>query len=244
LGNRQDGLGWTEYPSNYSSLVHTSFTDGFAIVAISPYYVQNNTGGLVDDEYGEYTLDYTVAVEDGIPWVFNDTAAIDMQNASHNFTLGDPGESPEVYLLPFDCEVGKWMNVSVSVEDVTSWSCVIYQEIEGKTQYLSWAYLDDTFSGSYTTNGTFQFGSISDSIMLYFKVNRALVGEGRLDIALDPHVTNSFNRMSPVLFQSTEPVVPPGPDMGLVAAGIGITVVAVVVVLVVILKKKPQLLGR
>ena len=50
--------------------------------------------------------------------------------------------------------------------------------------------------------------------------------------------------MQPVQSLSTGPIVPPGPDMGLVAAGIGITVVAVVVVLVVILKKKPQLLGR
>ena len=79
---------------------------------------------------------------------------------------------------------------------------------------------------------------------MYFWVDRTLGGEGRLDIAITPHVTNSFERMPPVLFQGTEPIVAPGEDMGLVTAGIGITVVAVVVVLVVILKKKPQLLGR
>jgi len=78
LGNRQSGLGWVEYPSNYSSSVFNSFTDGFAVVAISPYNVENNTAGLPGNERNDYTLDYTIAVEDGTPWFFNDTATIDM----------------------------------------------------------------------------------------------------------------------------------------------------------------------
>ncbi len=246
LGNRQSGLGWVEYPSNYSSSIFNSFIDGFAIVAISPYNVENNTAGLPGNELNDYTLDYTIAAENGIPWFFNDTAAIDMGDSWYNFTLGDPGESIETYFLNFDCESELWMNVSVTVEDVDDWSCAIYQEIDGKVQLLTWDYLDDTFSGSYTTNGTFQFGSISDNVTMYFWVDRTLSGEGRLDIAIDPHVTNSFERMSPVQFQGTGTgggVAPPV-DMGLAAAGVGIAAVAIIVVVVVILKKKPQLLGR
>jgi len=162
----------------------------------------------------------------------------------HNFTLGEPGESIETYLLTFDCEAGQWMDVSVSVEDVDTWSCAIYQEIDGKVQLLTWGYLDDTFSGSYTDEGAFQFGSISDNVTMYFWVDRTLGGEGRLDIAIEPHVTNSFERMSPVTFQGTGPAAAPATDLGPVAVGVGITAVAIVVVVVVILKKKPQLLGR
>jgi hypothetical protein len=244
LGNRQSGLQWLEYPSNYSSSTFNSFIDGFAIVAISPYNVENNTAGLPGNKIHDCTLDYTVAVEDGIPWFFNNTASIDMSNSWHNFTLGDPGEAYEAYHVTFDCEAGLWMNVSVSVEDVDDWACSIYQEIDGKVQYLTWGYLDDTHSGSYTGESTFQFGSISDNVTMYFWVDRTLGGEGRLDIAIDPHVTNTFERMSPVTYQGTGPATSPPVDMGPIALGAGIAVVAIVVVVVVILKKKPQLLGR
>ena len=238
LGNRQSGLGWVGYPLNYSSLIYNTFTDGFGIVAISPYNVENNTAGLPGNVRNDYSLDYTIAVEDAGSQFFNDTAVIDMANSWHNFTLGDPGDSSEAYFLTFDCEAGLWMNVSVTVEDVVDWNCAIYQEIDGKMQYLSWGYLDDTFSGSYTTNATFQFGSISDNVAMAFWVDRALGGEGRLDIAIDPHVTNSFERMVPVTFTGTGPAAAPPVDMGLAVAGVGIAAVAIVVVVVVILKKK------
>ena len=136
------------------------------------------------------------------------------------------------------------MNVSVTVEDVDTWSCAIYQEIDGKVQLLTWDYLDDTFSGSYTDEGAFQFGSISDNVTMYFYVDRTQAGEGRLDIAIDPLVTNSFERMPPVQFQGTGPAAAPVVDLGPAAVGIGIAAVAIVVVVVIILKKKPQLLGR
>ncbi|MHA1637714.1 MAG: hypothetical protein ACTSUB_06830 [Candidatus Thorarchaeota archaeon] len=243
-GNRQSGLGWIEYPSNYTSYILGTFADGFGIAVVSPYYVQNNTAGLVGDEYGLYTLDYTIGVEDGIPWYFNDTASIAMDDAWYNFTLGEPGDSWEYYLVSLDCDIGTWMNVSVYVEDVTDWECRIYQKVGPNYQWLLWSNLDHTFSGSYTSDGAFQFGSISDTVNLMFTVERTLSGEGRLDIAIDPFVTNMLEPMQPVLFMSTGPIVPPGPDMGLVAAGIGITVVAIVVVIVIIWKFKPELLGR
>ena len=238
FGNRQSGLGWAAYPTNFTYSVFNTWTDGFGIAVISPYHVENNTAGLPGNELFDYTLDYNIAVENAYPSYFNDTAAIDMNNAWHNFTLGDPGDSIETYFLTFDAAIGVWMNVSVTVEDVSDWSCAIYQEIDGKMQYLSWGYLDDTFSGSYTTNGTFQFGSYSESITMYFYIERTLSGEGRLDIAITQHVTNSFERMSPVTFEGTGPTAPQPLDMGIVAIGAGVAVAAVVVIVVIWRLKK------
>jgi hypothetical protein len=136
------------------------------------------------------------------------------------------------------------MTVSVYVEDVTDWACEVFQKMDYTYHWLLWEHLDDTFTGSYTDEGTFQFGSISDTVNLMFWIDRTQAGEGRLDIAIETHVTNTFDFMDSLQYKSTTPPVPSGPDMGLVAAGVGVTAIAIVVVVVVILKKKPQLLGR
>jgi len=213
-GNRQSGLSWNEFPNNYTSWIAYRFVDGFGIAVISPYYVQNNTAGLVSDQLFGHSLDYTVAVEDGTPWRFNETASISIETGWYNFTLGDPSDSIERYLVSLDCEPGTWMNVSVHVEDVTNWACEIFQKMDYSYNWLLWADLDDTFSGSYTTNGTFQFGSMSDTVNLVFWIDRTQAGEGRLDIVIESHVTNEFAFMDPIQFMSTTPIVPPGPDVG------------------------------
>lgn len=243
LGNRQSGLGWVEFNSNYTSWVLENFCEGFGIVVISPYDIYNNTGGLPGSELSTYSLDYTVNVEDGFPWVFNGTASTSLDTGGYNFTLGDPGDSSESYWLNLEGEVGQWLNVSVSVEDVDSWTCAVFQKVDGTPQILYWGNLDDTFTGSYSGEASFQFGCISDNISLYFSVQRTQAGEGRLDIAFDEFTMNTFEYMPPPMFLGQ--IIEPGIDMGLVALGIGIAVVAgVVVVIVIIIKKKPELLGR
>ncbi len=244
FGNRQSGVGWVEYTNNHTSWIRYEFVDGFGIAVISPFYVQDNTAGLVSDQVFGHSLDYTVAVEDGTPWRFNDTASISVATGWYNFTLGDPSDPTEWYLLSLDCNPETWMTVSVYVEDVTDWECELYQKVGPSFQYLEWDDISTTFSGSYTDEGTFQFGSIGDTLNLVFWIDRTQAGEGRLDITIETHVTNTFDFMDPLQYMGNGAGVVPPVDMGLAAAGIGIAAVAIVVVVVVILKKKPQLLGR
>jgi len=240
LGNRQSGVGWVEYPSNFTSEIIENFCDGFGIAVISLYDVRNNTAGLPGNALGEYTVDYTVGLEDGAPWRYNSTASISIETGWYNFTLGDPGDAYEYHLLTVDCTEGTWMNVSVYVEDVSDWSCSIYQAVNGTFQRLSWGSLDNNFVGSYSGESAFQVGSISDILYFVFNIERIQAGEGRLDIEINQFLTNSFEFMPSVMYQGTEE---PGLDMGMVplAAGAGIAIVAVIIV---ILKKKPGLLGR
>jgi len=244
FGNRQSGLGWVEYMNNYTSWIAYRFVDGFGIAVISPYYVQDNTAGLVSDQVFGSSLDYTVAVEDGTPWRFNDTASISIGTGWYNFTLGDPGDSIERYLVSLDCEPGTWMTVSIYVEDVTDWACEVFQKLNYSYHWLLWDDLDDTFSGSYTGESTFQFGSLSDTVNLMFWIDRTQAGEGRLDISIEAHETNTFDFMDPIEYMGAGAGVAPPVDLGPAAVGIGVAAVAIVVVVVVILKKKPQLLGR
>ena len=81
--------------------------------------------------------------------------------------------------------------------------------------------------------------------MIDITIERDLAGEGRFDIALNPHVTNALERMPAVESQGfPAPPEEPGPDMGLVALGVGVVIVAAVVVIIVIWKFKPGLLRR
>lgn len=242
LGNRQSGVGWVEYPANYTDNIIEDFCDGFGIVVISPFSVENNTAGLPGNAFGEYTLDYTIGLEDGAPWMYNSTASISIETGWYNFTLGDPGDAEEYHLLTVDCTEGTWMNVSVYVEDVSDWECSVYQAVDGHFQRLSWSSLDNNFVGSSSGESAFQVGSISDMLYFVFEIERIQAGEGRLDIEINQLLTNNFEFMPPVTYQG---VAVPGADPGMVTlvAGGGIAIVAVVII-IVILKKKPGLIGR
>ena len=237
LGNRQSGVGWVEYPSNFTHDIFENVCDGFGIAVISPYDVQNNTAGLPGNSFNEYTLDYTVGLEDGAPWRYNSTASISIETGWYNFTLGDPGDVGEYYLLTVDCTEGTWMNVSFYMEDVSDMECSIYQSVDGKLQRLNWDNLDDTLVGSTSGEGAFQVGSISDVMYFVFDIERVQAGEGRLDIEITPFLTNSFEFMPPVMYQG---VAAPGVDVStltLVAGG-GIAIVAVVIIIVVLKKRR------
>ncbi len=235
LGNRQSGLGWVQYNQNYTDWITNEFSDGFGIIAVSPYEAFNNTGGLPGPEYTTYTCDYTVSVEDGLPWKFNDTASTSLGTGWYNFTLGDPSDVTENYLLTLNGEMGQWLNVSVSVEDVDDWDCTVYQILDGNPQVLHWSSLDDTFTGDYTGEASFQFGCINETVMLHFWVLRTMTGEGRLDIAFDDFTMNTLEYMPPLMYQGV--AVSPGIDLGLVTVGIGGAAV-IIVVIVIIVKKK------
>jgi len=235
LGNRQSGLGWVQHNQNYTDWITNEFCDGFGIIAVSPYDAYNNTAGLPGPEYFTYTCDYTVSIEDGLPWKFNDTASTTLSTGWYNFTLGDPSDVTENYLLTLNGEVGQWLNVSVSVEDVDDWTCTVYQEIDGTPQVLHWGTLDSTFTGDYTGEASFQFGCVNETVLLHFWVLRTMADEGRLDIAFDEFTMNTMELMPPLMYQGA--VVSSGVDLGLVAVGVGGAAV-VLVVIVVIMKKK------
>jgi len=235
LGNRQSGLGWVKYNQNYTDWVTNKFSDGFGIIAVSPYDAYNNTDGLPGPEYHTYSCDYTVSIEDGLPWKFNDTASTSLSTGWYNFTLGDPADVTENYLLTLNGEMGQWLNVSVSVEDVDDWSCTVYQIRDGNPQILHWSSLSDTFVGDYTGEASFQFGCINETVMLHFWVLRTMAGEGRLDIAFDDFTMNTMEYMPPLMYQGE--VVVSGIDLGLVAVGVGGAAV-IIVVIVIIVKKK------
>ena len=241
FGNQQSGVIWEEFPTNYTSWLLNTFSDGFGIAVISPHTIENNTAGLPGDEYHEYSLDYTVNVEDGLPWKFNDTAVASVASSqiSSNFTLGDPGNTYECYLVSLTAAEGTWLNVSIFVEDVVNWNCTIYQTVGSWTQSLPWSDLEDTFNGDYDNESAFQFGSFGDRISMVFCIERTGSDVGRFDIVIDPLLTNSYEDMPPLTYpgESAGGGFVPAPDMGLVLGGVGVAVIVVVVV-VVVLKKK------
>ncbi|MHA1577031.1 MAG: hypothetical protein ACTSU3_06690, partial [Candidatus Thorarchaeota archaeon] len=240
-GNQQTGVNWEEFPTNHTSWIYTEFSDGFGIAVISPYMVENNTAGLPGNEYHEYSLDYTIDIEDGAPWFFNDTATIAVTDTqvSHNFTLGDPSDTYEEYLVTLNAPEGTWLNVSIYVEDVVGWECAIFQTVGQWTQSTGWTDLADTFSGLYDNESAFQFGSFGDRITMLFSLERTGIDVGRFDIMIDPLLTNSYEVMPPLTYpgEIAGGGFGPAPDMGLVLGGVGVAAVVVVIV-VVVLKKK------
>ena len=237
LGNRQSGVSWVEYPLNFTSNIIENFYEGFGIAVISPYYVQNNTAGLPGNALNDYTLDYTVGLEDGAPWMYNSTALISIDTGWYNFTLGDPGDAYEYHVLMVNCSEGIWMNVSVYVEDVSDWECSVYQAVDGRFQRLNWGSLDDTFVGSSSGESAFQVGSISDMLYFVFDVERILADEGRLDIEITQFLTNNFEFMPPVMYQGAAASGIDATTLTLVAGG-GIAIVAVVIVIIIVKKRR------
>jgi len=234
LGNRQSGGGWIAVGANHTSRSFSSLAEGFLVVVISPYQVQNNTPGP-GNLYHDYTVEYGVEFEDYTSEVFNGTAsiAVDATSVSHNFTLGDPGDSSETYGLSITCEEGVWYNVSVIVSDVNSWYALGYQNYEGWTQYLDWPSLDDRFVGSTKSEAAFQVGAISNEILLSFHATRLLAGEGSFYVEITPLVSNQLEEFT-LEYQGPPPSAI---DMNLLLGGVGLVAVVVVVAIVVAKKK-------
>lgn len=234
LGNREVGGHWIAFGANHTTRTFSSLADGFLVAVISPYDVENNTAGP-GNKYADYTVEYGIEFEDYSSEVFNGTSSItvDATSASHNFTLGDPGDASETYGLSIACEEGVWYNVSVIVSDVSSWYALGYQKYEGWTQYLDWPSLNDRLVGSTGSEAAFQVGAISNEILLSFHVTRVLAGEGSFYVEITPLVSNQLEELT-LEYQG----VPPGTiDWVLVGGGIGVVAVVVVGALVIAKRK-------
>jgi hypothetical protein len=234
LGNREDGGRWLDFGNNFTTRSLSNLADGFLVAVISPYQVQNNTAGP-GNLYTDYTVEYGIEFEDRWSEIFNQTASITAEatSASHNFTLGDPGDVSETYGLSIACEEGVWYNVSVIVSDVSSWYVLGYQNYTGWTQYLDWPSLNDRLVGSTGSEAAFQIGAISDEILLSFHATRALGGEGSFYVEITPLVSNQLHELS---IESLG--VPPGAiDWVLLGGGIGVVAVVVVGGLLIAKKK-------
>ncbi|MHA1484359.1 MAG: hypothetical protein ACTSPR_03455 [Candidatus Thorarchaeota archaeon] len=234
LGNREVGGHWMAFGNNFTTRSLSSLADGFLVVAISPYQVQNNTAGP-GNMYPGYTVEYGIEFEDRWSEIFNQTASITAEttSASHNFTLGDPGDASETYGLSIACEEGVWYNVSVIVSDVSSWYVLGYQNYTGCTQYLDWPSLNDRLVGSTGSEAAFQVGAISNEILLSFHATRTLAGEGSFYVEITPLVSNQLHELT---IESLG--VPPGAiDWVLLGGGIGVVAVVVVGGLLIAKKK-------
>ncbi|TFG14667.1 hypothetical protein EU537_03080 [Candidatus Thorarchaeota archaeon] len=239
LGNRQDGVSWLAYGLNRSSYElgldtssYSMFCNGSGIIAIAPYEVLNNTAGSGGNEYHEYTIDYDLTFEEFGDGIANATNVANLGDSPiwSNFTLGDPGDASELYVVRLSAPRGVWMNFSVYAEDVTSWSAYAYQDMNGCPQRLSWNDLDDLFVGSTASEASFQMGSISEDILIAFKVERDLADEGSLDIQISPFETTAFENPPPVKYYSgAGAAVPIGGDWLLIGAGVAVVAVVVVV---------------
>lgn len=247
LGNRQTGTSWAAYGNNKTSIVsgfstvYDMYCDGDAIIVVAPYQVLNNTGGGGGNEYHVYTANFKVTFEDVGSEVLtaDESATVGSSLVWHNFTLSELGDSSEFYALRITVPVGTWLNISTYADDVNSGSVYAYQDFMGCPTRLTYGDLQDTMTGHIYSEASFQFGSISTSILLLFTVNRQLAGEGYLNIAIQPLKTNALQFMPLPNYYHYGAVPGPAPaalDPVLVIGGVA--VVAVVVVVVVFVLKR------
>ncbi len=244
LGNIQSGTGWVAYGANRSTVVmglppyYDMFCDGFGIIAISPYEVRNNTGFSLTNEFGAYTADYSVTVEDYLSGFINGTniATVTSSPQWSNFTLGEPGDPFEWYMIDMSCEAGTWFNVTYLAEDIFSMGQIfIYQRHKGCVQMLDLdSSLVNTFSGD-TSRAQFQFGSISDGLYIIFSIARDTGLEGSLDVMISPYLTNQYEYPPAPVYIASSPaggIIPLAIDPLILFGGVGVVVVIVAVVLV------------
>jgi hypothetical protein len=245
LGNRRAGLGWQAVAANWTSkdlgfpTSYEKFCGESTIIAIVPYHVTNNTPGG-GNEYKQYTLDYGIQFDRLWDDYFNGTGSLSVgsSTAIHNFTLGDPGDADEVYVLTLDATPGVWYNVTVVVSDVTAWDAFIRQDAPSCTQTLTWDDLDWNLVGSTVDKAAFQFGTLGEDLNIVFYVERDLAGEGSLDVIIEPLTTNVLGSPPPIKYLGA--AAAGGVDLGptlLLVGGVGAVVAIVAIVYFVKVKK-------
>ncbi|MHA2378984.1 MAG: hypothetical protein ACXADS_06890 [Candidatus Thorarchaeota archaeon] len=193
LANIQSGGSWIANPFNDTDEYPfiTSYTD--VIVALSPTQVLNNTVGP-GNEYINYTVNYEIEWLKDSSWQYEEVGQIALSETggAYNFTLEDPGSASEAYRLELTGPIGVWWNVTANVTDVSSYTLSARQVYQNVTQELPWGSLQATFSGSTSGFMSLQFGSISNTTVLTFSVNRALAAEGFLYVEFQPLATNEY----------------------------------------------------
>ena len=245
LGNQQSGLGWVEVGINRTMITlglpsgYDMFGDGFGIVSLSPYQVRNNTAGLTSRP-DPYIVDYSLTQEDYANMIFNGTESWSQTSPGWtNFTLGEPGDDYEYYVIEATCTPGTWFNVTYLAEDMEFLEDIfIYQRYNGFTQKLDFDDLDDTHTGT-TSRAEFEFGSISRDVLIIFYVDRDTKLEGSLDVIITPYSMNTY-RYPPTPRYVSPSSVGDGAavDLGSVAVGAGVAGVAVLVVVIIFVARK------
>ncbi len=248
LGNRHSGTQWVAYGANTTSYElgtdgssYSMLCDGWALLVIAPVSAVNNTAGPSGNTYHDYAADFFITFEDFNAGTLNATKQVELGTASvwGNFTLGDPGDATELYALRVDCTAGTWMNLSVYADDVSSWTAYAYQNVSGHPQRLQWSALDDTLTGSTSSWASFQIGSISEQMLILFKVSRSSAGEGQLNIEITPFLTNQIEYPAAPTYSGYSGGT--GDWLaanGLVVAGVAVVAVVAVVIVVLVLKRR------
>jgi hypothetical protein len=234
LANWWDGSHWIPHPSGNSTtaLVGSSWSDDYAFVTMS-ISIWNNTGALV--QYEDYPATITIEWQDYTDEYYNGVVTLDIRETadSNNFTLEFPGVSTEYYYLQMNTTLGTWYNVTLRSADVSSCQATLYSHYDARTHSVAWTDLNDELTGPWPSDGSFQFGAISDSAVLTLQVGRSLIDVGYLWIEITPMETNHLEWL--------EPLGPAGPDLLGLIGGIAIPVAigagVIVVVYIVYVKK-------
>ncbi|MFW9920456.1 MAG: hypothetical protein ACFFED_12710, partial [Candidatus Thorarchaeota archaeon] len=200
IGNQQSGTSWVAYGVNTTSWElglytssYTQFCEGNLIIVVAPHAMANNTGGG-SIPYYQRSADFRVTFDEDADRILTDEQSVNVGDELvwANFTLDATGENDELYVVRMSVATGVWMNLSIYGEDMDDLDIYLYQNMDGCPIYLPWTDLDDTLTGTITTEASIQFGSASSEILIVFDVDRTLSDEGRLDIGIQTFMTNSF----------------------------------------------------
>ena len=235
LANRWDGSHWMSHPSydNFTYFELYEFTsDDYTLIAVSPYWVRNNTDGASND-YTNYAVNYTISFDTTTEELADGIDTLNVGNgATHTFDLELPGSTHELYILNLNLTSGVWYNVSVTSEDVSTFNAELYHVIGVRPHVTGWLDLFDNFVGTIGTGFSFEFGAMTENPALAFTVGRDLSTEGNLTITIEPLLTNHLAQLP----------APPAPGISLATAGaIGAVVVvggAIIVVVYLVYTKK------
>jgi len=234
LANRWDGSHWMPHPvhENFTYVDYYDYTsDDYTLIAVSPYQVTNNTDGG-SNEYQNYAVNYTISFDE-ITEDLIEVASLSIGSGnSYTFDLPLPGLSNEVYQLKLNLTAGVWYNVSVTSDDVNSFSADLLHIIGERTHETQWSDLNDNYVGSIGTGFWFEFGAMTDNPTFMFWIGRALSTEGNLTVTIEPLLTNHLAELPS----------PPAPGVSLATLGtVGAVVVvagAVIVVVYLVYTKK------
>ena len=207
-------------------------SDDYTLIAVSPYWVRNNTDGASND-YTNYAVNYTISFDTTTEELADGIDTLNVGNgATHTFDLELPGSTHELYILNLNLTSGVWYNVSITSEDVSNFIAELYHVIGVRPHVTGWLDLFDNFVGTIGTGFSFEFGAMTENPALAFTVGRDLSTEGNLTITIEPFLTNH-------LAQLPEPPAP-GISLGSLGTIAGVVVVggAVIVVVYLVYTKK------
>ncbi|MGY5865439.1 MAG: hypothetical protein RTV41_12610, partial [Candidatus Thorarchaeota archaeon] len=236
LANRWDGSQIQPHPTYWDNATFTypghDWSDS-AFVGICAYLVNNNTEIPATNGYEDYPLDLTIQWQNRLNDYFVNIESLDVSTgaAAYNFTLPLPGSSTEFHGLLLNTTPGTWYNVSVKNADVSARSAVLYSAYDGRTHATPWSDLNDEYIGV-VSDFSFQFGAISDILLLELEIDRDQSIDGFLWVEITPMVTHQLD---------IEPITPLGPDLLAVLGGVAIPAIigvgVIIVVYIVYVKK-------